>query len=394
MSEDKKELKSKGNALVVGGGSGIGLALVCKLLRQGYDKVIIVGKSAPKLSDISDDLKEEFKNKTDFYQFNFVNKDFDFLYKLDNINTLIITIGFGRVSSFEELTDAEIINMVMVNELSAIRLIKHFYNQINSGQQFYTCVMVSIAGYLSSPMYSVYGATKAALAKFIESVNIELSVSGSSNRILDVSPGFLKGTKFHGGTNNLSLLDNLTDTILDKLFNREIKFIPDYENVYKDVIRRYNTSPIQFGIDSYEYKVKNERINKRPAYKIGYLSGTFDLFHIGHLNLLRNAKQYCDYLIVGVHESGTWKGKETYIPLEERMEIVENIQYVDEVIVSYPEDCDAWYDFHYHYLFVGSDYKGSERFNRYEKFFKDKDVEIVYFPYTKKTSSTQLRAAS
>lgn len=125
---------------------------------------------------------------------------------------------------------------------------------------------------------------------------------------------------------------------------------------------------------------------------IGYLSGTFDLFHIGHLNLFRRAKEQCDYLIVAVHDSGKWKGKETFIPFDERKEIVGACRYVDKVVDSPVEDSDAWELYHFDKLFVGSDYKGTERFQRYEEFFKDKGVEIVYFPYTQSTSSTQIRA--
>jgi len=125
--------------------------------------------------------------------------------------------------------------------------------------------------------------------------------------------------------------------------------------------------------------------------KIGYLSGTFDLFHIGHLNLLERAKTYCDYLVVGVNKNAAHKGKITFIPLEERMRIVGAIGIVDKVIEAFPEDSDAWNEIQYNYLFVGSDYKGSERFNRYEEYFADKDVEIIYFPYTQGTSSSKLR---
>ena len=111
------------------------------------------------------------------------------------------------------------------------------------------------------------------------------------------------------------------------------------------------------------------------------------------MNLLKRAKQQCDYLIVGVHDSGAWKGKETFIPLEERKAIVASCKYVDRVIDSMREDSDVWDVWHYDKLFVGSDYKGTERFNRYEEYFKDKGVEIVYFPYTQGTSSTQIRDA-
>ena len=126
---------------------------------------------------------------------------------------------------------------------------------------------------------------------------------------------------------------------------------------------------------------------------IGYLSGTFDLFHIGHLNLIKRAKKQCDYLIVGVHDSGAWKGKETFIPFEERKEIIAACQYVDKVVDAPEEDCDAWEIYHFDRLFVGSDYQGSERFRAYEQFFEDKHVKIIYFPYTKTTSSTQIRDA-
>jgi len=102
----------------------------------------------------------------------------------------------------------------------------------------------------------------------------------------------------------------------------------------------------------------NHDFNKKV---VGYLSGTFDLFHIGHLNLLKNAKAYCDYLIVGINKDALHKGKQVFIPFEERLEIVRSIRYVDYVIAAYKEDCDAYREIKYNYLFVGSDYKNSEK---------------------------------
>ena len=136
--------------------------------------------------------------------------------------------------------------------------------------------------------------------------------------------------------------------------------------------------------------MENQEIQK-TAGVVGYLSGTFDLFHVGHLNLIQRAKQQCDYLIVGVHPDASHKGKETFIPFEERMAIVGCCRYVDQVVPSCAEDSEAWDRWHFDRLFVGSDYKGTERFNRYEAYFADKGVEIVYFPYTQSTSSTQIR---
>ncbi len=117
------------------------------------------------------------------------------------------------------------------------------------------------------------------------------------------------------------------------------------------------------------------------------------MFHIGHINLLRRAKENCDYLIVGVHKDASHKGKETLISFEERIQIISSVKYVDKAVQSCKEDSDTWELYHFDRLFVGSDYKGSDRFLRYEKYFSEKGVEIVYFPYTEGTSSTQLRKA-
>lgn len=374
------------NALVVGGSNGIGLAIVTRLLEQQYEKVYIVDRVEPSISNELNNL-----SKIEYIKFNLLEDDYSIFDKFNNIDTLIITAGFGRVAEFENLLEHEIINNFKVNTLSIIRIIKRFYNRLSSDKQFNCAVMASIAGIISSPLFSIYGSTKAALCKFIESINIELEMKGSNNRILNVSPGSIKGTKFNGGENDVEVIYDLSKDIIDKMYKQETIFIPDYELVYKSVIDRYNSDPHKFGIESYNYKIDNNRVSTEPQLKIGYLSGTFDLFHIGHLNLLKRAKEYCDYLIVGVHKDASHKNKEVYIPFEERVEIVKNIKYVDKVIQSHQEDSDVYEFEKYDFLFVGSDYKGTDRFNRYEKYFADKGVKIIYFPYTQGTSSTQLR---
>ena len=125
--------------------------------------------------------------------------------------------------------------------------------------------------------------------------------------------------------------------------------------------------------------------------KVGYTTGVFDLFHIGHLNLLRKAKEQCDYLIVGVStdELVSYKHKQSVIPFEERKQIVGAIKYVDEVVAQ--ENMDkmaAWKRLHFNVMFVGDDWKGTPKWDEYERQFKEVGVEIVYFPYTKGTSST------
>lgn len=303
----------------------------------------------------------------------------------------MITAGFGRVCGFEFIHFAEIQNMMQVNSVAVMKIIRFFYERIKSTKTFYCGVMGSIAGIVSSPMFSVYAASKASLCRFVESVNIELEVSGVKNRILNVSPGSIKGTKFNGGENDFSKTDGLASQIIEKLFASMTLFIPEYDEIYEKVIKDYQSDSHAYGLHSYEYKLKSGRVRNERKVKIGYLSGTFDLFHVGHLNLLRRAKEQCDYLIVGVHKDASHKGKTTFIPFEERKAVVASCRYVDKVVESCREDSDAWSLWHYDRLFVGSDYKGTERFARYEKFFEDKNVEIVYFPYTKETSSTQLR---
>lgn len=128
-------------------------------------------------------------------------------------------------------------------------------------------------------------------------------------------------------------------------------------------------------------------------YKIGYTTGVYDLFHIGHLNLLRRAKEQCEHLIVGVSvdELVSYKNKKAVIPFEERLQIVNAVKYVDEAIPQVDMDkIGAWERLHFDVMFVGDDWKGTEKWNRLEEEFRARQVDIVYFPYTKSTSSTLL----
>ena len=132
---------------------------------------------------------------------------------------------------------------------------------------------------------------------------------------------------------------------------------------------------------------------RMSKYVIGYTSGVYDLFHIGHLNLLKNAKGLCDKLIVGVttDELVSYKNKRAVIPFSERIEIVRNIKYVDAAIAQ--EEIDKykmWEKIHFDVLFVGDDWYNSPSWNEMESKFEKVGVRVVYFPYTKGTSSTLL----
>lgn len=130
-------------------------------------------------------------------------------------------------------------------------------------------------------------------------------------------------------------------------------------------------------------------------HKIGYTTGVFDLFHVGHLNILRRAKEQCEFLIVGVSTDELvmeYKNKKPVIPYVDRAEIIEGIKYVDMVVPQVNRDkFSAWENHKFDAMFVGDDWKGSPLFSEVERKFKRVGVEIVYFPYTKGVSTTELK---
>lgn len=127
---------------------------------------------------------------------------------------------------------------------------------------------------------------------------------------------------------------------------------------------------------------------------IGYTTGVYDMFHIGHLNVIRKAKEQCDYLIVGISTdelAEKEKHKTPVIPYEERIAIVSALKYVDQVVPQ--SDIDkvaAWKRYHFNKLFVGSDWEGTPRWKVYEEEFRTLGVSIIYLPYTDGISSTKL----
>jgi glycerol-3-phosphate cytidylyltransferase len=131
--------------------------------------------------------------------------------------------------------------------------------------------------------------------------------------------------------------------------------------------------------------------------RIGYAAGAFDLFHIGHLNILKHAKSQCDYLIAGVVSDEMLeqnKGITPVIPLAERLEIVSNVRFVDRAVAEVlPDKLDTWRELRFDVFFKGDDWRGTERGLRLEREFAEVGVDVVYFPYTMTTSSTALRRA-
>ncbi len=132
--------------------------------------------------------------------------------------------------------------------------------------------------------------------------------------------------------------------------------------------------------------------NARPV--IGYTTGVFDMFHVGHLRILKQARAQCDFLVVGVSSDelvSSYKNKTPIIPMADRMAIIDSIRYVDKVVVQAHRDkVKAWEEIRFDKMFVGDDWKGKPVFQEAEAILKERGVEVVYFPYTQHVSSSRL----
>lgn len=240
-------------ALVVGGANGIGLSIAVALAsRDDFEKVYIVDRAMP--------AGDVMHPKFECHQFDLMSEDYSIFERFTDVDTLMITAGFGRLALFKDLSEDYIISSMAVNSTAVMRVIHRFYNKLESEHDFYCGVMVSIAGFMSSPFFSVYGASKAALKIFIESVNVELEKAGSTNRILNVSPGSIKGTSFNNGVTDLSVTSSLAGEIISHLEAKDDLFIPQYEEIFKNVLARYNADFREEGRHSYDYKLNSGRI--------------------------------------------------------------------------------------------------------------------------------------
>ena len=133
----------------------------------------------------------------------------------------------------------------------------------------------------------------------------------------------------------------------------------------------------------------------RKRSKIGYTDGVFDLFHVGHLNMIQTAKRYCEYLIVGVHGDDVVEEYKHYRPIiseNDRKRIIESIKGVDRVEINrFRDKLKLWELYRFDVVFIGDDWKGTERWNKFEKLLAEIDVDVVYVPYTQGISTTDIK---
>lgn len=136
-------------------------------------------------------------------------------------------------------------------------------------------------------------------------------------------------------------------------------------------------------------------MEENKKYKVGYTDGVYDLFHVGHLNMIQEAKKHCEYLIVGVHGDDVVEEYKYHRPIineQDRKRILENIKGVDRVEVNrFRDKIKLWELYGFNVIFIGDDWKGTERWNKFEKELGAIGVDVVYVPYTKGISTTEIR---
>lgn len=357
-------------AVVVGGSNGIGLAIANELIKRGYFAVILdKNQVAP------DSLPE---GQFEFIYCNllaFQDSIFESLALDPEIDFLMITAGFGRVAEFEYLHVSEIQNIIQVNTIAGIKIIRFFYDRISSKEKFYCGMMASIAGLMSSPLFSVYAASKAALCRFIESINIELEVKGTGNRILNVSPSSIPGTRFNGGANELSKIESLAEEITNRIFKGEELFIPKYEETFKDVLERYRRDPHEYGLHSYHYKMDSGRIFNERRVKIGFISDSFDQMTVDFLISMKEIREKCDYLMVMIRTGSSSNHSDGKENLQKKKDLLDSCRYVDCILDSGLSDQEVWEKYKYNFICLSEESMKDQAFD--EMYFKDREIEII-----------------
>lgn len=136
-------------------------------------------------------------------------------------------------------------------------------------------------------------------------------------------------------------------------------------------------------------------LDTEKKYKIGYTDGVYDLFHIGHLNMIQTAKGHCEYLIVGVHGDDVVEGYKNHKPIineNDRKRIIESVKGVDRAEINrFRDKLKLWELYHFDVIFIGDDWKGTGRWNNFEKVLAEINVDVVYVPYTQGISTTDIK---
>ncbi|AWB50566.1 hypothetical protein HYN69_18345 (plasmid) [Gemmobacter aquarius] len=241
------------NAIVIGGTKGLGLAIAEKLAVDGnYKRVVACGRSKidPSFSKRAS-LHEVELRHVDVTDRTWIH-DFD----VSGFDTVIYCAGFGKLKPFSEVPEDELYNLAQVNALSLTQLIRKCSLHLAGPNDFKFVAITSISSLVVSPLFAAYAAAKAFAHSYIESVNVELEMSGSKNLILEVIPGYIEATSFYGGPTKIEALGDYAIQIISAMKRGDRRIILDYEKTYRGVLDRYAKDPKSFGQESYNYKME------------------------------------------------------------------------------------------------------------------------------------------
>lgn len=269
---------------------------------------------------------------------------------------------------------------------------KHFFSHTDVGVSVHEDCFAQTSG---KQIY-MYGSGKFA-RKFYDFYKDDLDITG----VIDSDPSKW-GTLFY----DKCILPPRQLELVDKTKSKVIICIKDYEEVLRylknlgfENIGVYDANHIYPGRQIIVPMLESRSNPESPKkYHIGYIAGVFDLYHFGHLNMFRRAKEQCDYLIAAVvTDRGVRDGKkrEPFIPFEERIEMVRSCKYVDEAVeipYDYPGTVEAFQKYHFDVQFSGSDYVNNSWWLEQQKWLREHGADLVFFPYTQQTSSTKIKA--
>ena len=233
--------------VIIGGTSGLGLSLAIELRnRFSNSNILVVGKTKPL------DLCDKFS--LDFLQIDLSSPHYDWNFCSDS-NFIVYAAGVGRITPFDEIEEKDINSTISVNATNAIHLINSKKKELISVNSCQISVVTSIAGKIPSPLFALYAASKALVSSYISSINIELAKRETKNLILEIAPGYIEGTALYGNKTNLDKLIEVSKTILDEIENKKNLIIPQNEKMYLEIIEKAHKNPIEFGNQSYDYKI-------------------------------------------------------------------------------------------------------------------------------------------
>jgi len=233
--------------VIIGGTSGLGLSLAIELRNKfSNTNILVAGQTKP------NDLCTKFS--LDFLQIDLSSPYYDWNFCSDS-NFIIYAAGIGQITNFDKIEEKDINRTISINATNVIHLINSKKKELISINSCQISVVTSIAGKIPSPLFALYAASKALVSSYISSINIELSKKETKNRIIEIAPGYLEGTALYGKKTNLEKLKDISKTILNGIESQKYLIIPKDEKMYLEILEKAHKNPIEFGNQSYDYKL-------------------------------------------------------------------------------------------------------------------------------------------